>query len=116
MSEEAAGSIPKEIVKFFRDNVGEILLIKGPPGSGKTLLGLELMRVLCKRQRGIAIFTRMDSDQLNAEIPWLKDEKEHNITRQLEKMREEYGFTEDEMEEFRARATGAEAESDESVQ
>ncbi len=79
MSEEVVGSIPQEIIKFFRENVGEILLIKGPPGSGKTLLGLELMRVLCKRQRGIAILTRMDSDQLNAEIPWLMDEDVHNI-------------------------------------
>ena len=55
-----------------------------------------------------------DKDGTSSWTPF--DEKEHNITRQLEKMREEYGFTEDEMEEFRARATGAEAESDESVQ
>jgi signal transduction histidine kinase len=46
------------------------------------------------------------------------DEKEHNLTVQLEKMRAEYGFTEDEMDEFRARAKGDEAEAtgEESVQ
>jgi len=45
------------------------------------------------------------------------DEEEHNVITQLENMRKEYGFTEDEMDEFRARATGAESEdSEESVQ
>ncbi len=45
------------------------------------------------------------------------DEEEHNVMTQLENMRKEYGFTEDEMDEFRARATGAESEdSEESVQ
>ena len=38
MGEEAVGSIPQEIVKFFRDNVGEILLIKGPPVPGRPSL------------------------------------------------------------------------------
>ena len=44
------------------------------------------------------------------------DEKEQNIMSQLEKMRAEYGFTEDEMDSFRKRATGGEAEEEENVQ
>ena len=53
-----------------------------------------------------------DKDGSSSWTPY--DEKEHNVMNQLEKMRKEYGFTEDEMEEFRKRATGA--ESEESVQ
>ena len=70
-----SNNIPPEILSFFRENVGEILLVKGPPGSGKTLFGLECMKNLCRKQKGVAIFTRMDSDQLNAEMPWLKKEE-----------------------------------------
>ncbi len=36
------------------------------------------------------------------------DEKDQNVISQLEKMRAEYGFTEDEMDDFRKRATGEE--------
>ena len=57
-----------------------------------------------------------DKDGTSSWTPF--DEKEHNLTLQLEKMRAEYGFTEDEMDEFRKRATGEEAEAtgEESVQ
>lgn len=37
------------------------------------------------------------------------DEKEQNVITQLEKMRKDYGFTDDEMDEFRKRATGEES-------
>jgi ABC-type transport system involved in cytochrome bd biosynthesis fused ATPase/permease subunit len=57
-----------------------------------------------------------DKDGTSSWTPF--DEKEHNLTVQLEKMRAEYGFTEDEMDEFRKRATGEEnvASEEESVQ
>ncbi|MFW3145622.1 MAG: ATPase domain-containing protein [Thermoplasmatota archaeon] len=71
MAEDPGDHIPPEIIRFFRENVGEILLVKGPPGSGKTLFSLESMRALCKQKKGITIFSRMDHDQLIAEMPWL---------------------------------------------
>jgi len=57
-----------------------------------------------------------DKDGTSSWTPF--DEEEQSVITQLETMRKEYGFTEDEMDEFRARATGAEAESEgeESVQ
>ncbi|MFO8050172.1 MAG: gas vesicle protein GvpD P-loop domain-containing protein [Thermoplasmatota archaeon] len=71
MTEDPVSHIPPEIISFFRESVGEILLIKGPPGSGKTLFSLECMRALCKSKKGITIFSRMDQDQMSAELPWL---------------------------------------------
>ena len=79
MEEVKNEGIPPEIMSFFRENVGEILLVKGPPGSGKTLFGLECMKNLCRKHKGIAIFTRMDKDQLDAEMPWLMKGNGGNI-------------------------------------
>lgn len=72
--------IPSEIMRFFKENVGEILLVKGPPGSGKTLFSLECMRELCRSVSGISVFTRMDRDQVMAEMEWItKDETRGNL-------------------------------------
>jgi KaiC/GvpD/RAD55 family RecA-like ATPase len=80
MMSESAGHIPAEIISFFRENVGEILLVKGPPGSGKTMFSLECMKVLCKKKKGITIFPRMDEDQLSSEYNWLVENSEdHNL-------------------------------------
>jgi len=80
MVADIAEHIPPEILKFFRENVGEILLVKGPPGSGKTLFSLECLKALCRNQTGVAIFTRMDKDQLNVEMPWLiEKDGGHNL-------------------------------------
>ncbi len=80
MSQDPASYIPQEIISFFRENVGEILLIKGPPGSGKTMFSLECMKALCKNRKGITIFPRMDEDQLKSEYSWLVDpEGKHNL-------------------------------------
>jgi KaiC/GvpD/RAD55 family RecA-like ATPase len=67
-------SVPSELLSFFKENVGEILLVKGPPGSGKTLLSLACMKSLCRSKRGIVIFTRMDKEQVATEMGWIKDE------------------------------------------
>lgn len=80
------------------------------------------MGALAKRPQADAIteleeeMGTADKDGTSSWTPF--DEKEHNLTVQLEKMRAEYGFTEDEMDEFRSRATGEEdvATGEESVQ
>ncbi len=73
MSPDPVDHIPAEVISFFRENVGEILLVKGPPGSGKTMFSLECMKALCQKKIGITIFPRMDSDQLRSEYEWLVD-------------------------------------------
>lgn len=73
MSPDPVDHIPAEVISFFRENVGEILLVKGPPGSGKTMFSLECMKALCQKKKGITIFPRMDSDQLRSEYEWLVD-------------------------------------------
>ena len=50
--------------------------------------------------------TASEEDGTSSWTPF--DEKEQNVMVQLEKMRANYGFTEDEMVEFRKRATGDE--------
>lgn len=80
MTSDPVIHIPPEIISFFRENVGEILLVKGPPGSGKTMLSLECMKALCKKRKGITVFPRMDEDQLRSELGWLvEDNEDHNL-------------------------------------
>ncbi len=80
MSSDPVRHIPAEIISFFRENVGEILLVKGPPGSGKTMFSLECMKALSQKRKGITIFPRMDEDQLKSEYSWLVDDTdEHNL-------------------------------------
>ncbi len=80
MESGPSGHIPPEIISFFRENVGEILLVKGPPGSGKSLFSLECMKALCRSKNGIAIFPRLDEDQMTSEFPWLVEEgTDHNL-------------------------------------
>ncbi|MBN1539759.1 MAG: hypothetical protein JW939_06405 [Candidatus Thermoplasmatota archaeon] len=74
MVSEPVANIPPEVISFFKENVGEIMLIKGPPGSGKTLFALECMKALCRNRKGIVIFPRMDRDQLDSEFPWFQKE------------------------------------------
>jgi KaiC/GvpD/RAD55 family RecA-like ATPase len=74
MSNGPIQNIPDEIISFFRENVGDMILVKGPPGSGKTLFSLECMKALCQRKKGITIFPRMDREQLLSEFNWLSDD------------------------------------------
>lgn len=64
-------SDPHEIVKKF-DKSGEyILLIKGKADTGKTLLSLDLLRLYCKQGLGLYISTKIMSNSLYREYPWL---------------------------------------------
>ncbi|MCD6383097.1 MAG: hypothetical protein J7L88_01390 [Thermoplasmata archaeon] len=64
--------VPPEIESFFETHAGEVLLIKGSTGSGKTLLGLQIISKLSERDRGIMLFTRVEEDQLTVQFPHLK--------------------------------------------
>jgi KaiC/GvpD/RAD55 family RecA-like ATPase len=65
--------IPTEIRDFFRKELGQTLLIKGLPGTGKTTLALEIMNSLCEKGNGMYVSMRIDPRRLYATHPWIKD-------------------------------------------
>ncbi|MFQ5871127.1 MAG: gas vesicle protein GvpD P-loop domain-containing protein [Candidatus Geothermarchaeales archaeon] len=65
------GRVPGELVRFLRRG-SSILLIKGGPGTGKTILSLELLRRFSKRSTGIYLGTRVSAERMLIQHPWLK--------------------------------------------
>ena len=71
MREEYTG-IPQDIKSFFSEEYGKTLLIKGTPGSGKTVFALTLLSTL--KGNGAYLSTRVDAASLYLHHPWIKDE------------------------------------------
>lgn len=70
--------IPAEIINFFADEQGKTLVVKGPPGSGKTAFALSLLRGM--KGTGVYLSTRVDPAALHEQYPWIKEEiREENI-------------------------------------
>lgn len=65
-------NVPPEIEQFFRTHTGEVLLLKGGTGTGKTLLAIEIVRQLTRDERGVMLFTRVEEDQLSLQFPHLR--------------------------------------------
>ena len=63
------GGLPDEIVRFFRANGGHSLIVKGPPGAGKTKFALQLAYEL--RDSFTAFYTspRVSHRSLLAQFP-----------------------------------------------
>ena len=68
---ENQSPIPIEIRKFFADEYGKTLLIKGEPGTGKTVFALTLLSTL--KGNGVYLSTRIDPDTLYMIYPWIKE-------------------------------------------
>ena len=68
---ENKSPIPIEIRTFFKDEYGKTLLIKGTPGSGKTVFALTLLSML--KGNGAYLSARVDPDTLYMQFPWIKD-------------------------------------------
>ncbi len=66
------GNIPQEVLNFFSDTDGKTLLVKGPPGSGKTVFALTLLHAM--GGNGVYLSTRVDPGTLYSQIPWIRDE------------------------------------------
>jgi len=64
--------IPQDIKTFFSEDYGKTLLIKGTPGSGKTVFALTLLSTL--KGNGAYLSTRVDAATLYLHHPWIKDE------------------------------------------
>lgn len=63
--------LPTEIRRFFRSQVGQSLLIRGAPGTGKTTLALSLLAGL--KTPGFYVSTRVFYPELVEHYPWLHD-------------------------------------------
>jgi len=63
-------NLPKELIDFLSQG-NNMLLIKGNPGTGKTILSLELLNHFQDRN-GIYVSTRVTSDRLFTQFPWLE--------------------------------------------
>jgi KaiC/GvpD/RAD55 family RecA-like ATPase len=63
--------LPTEIRRFFRSRVGQSLLIRGAPGTGKTTFALSLLAGL--KAPGFYVSTRVFYPELIEHYPWLQD-------------------------------------------
>ena len=66
-------SIPPEIINFFK-KTNRILLVKGKPGTGKTIFSLTLLKEFSKADHTcFYISTRVEPADLVSDLPWIKD-------------------------------------------
>jgi KaiC/GvpD/RAD55 family RecA-like ATPase len=74
MSDEVSELIelPPEIERFFSQELGSTLLIKGKPGTGKTIFALSLLKKMCEEGNGIYLSTRVDAMIIYKLFPWIK--------------------------------------------
>lgn len=68
-------NIPKELQEFFRVDGSRSLIIKGPAGTGKTTLALQIMEDLGKPESSFYLTTRVSDEALFQQFPWLKEEE-----------------------------------------
>ncbi|MCP8319909.1 MAG: hypothetical protein H3Z52_03070 [archaeon] len=68
----STNNLPKELIDFLSQG-NNALLIKGNPGTGKTILSLELLKHFQEDRNGIYVSTRVTSERLFAQFPWLED-------------------------------------------
>jgi KaiC/GvpD/RAD55 family RecA-like ATPase len=82
-------NIPGEIAEFFHEDTGQLLLIKGESGTGKTTFALEVLKKLCGKNLGAHVFVRLEKQEINQNFPKInkpefKDkilifDKSHNV-------------------------------------
>ena len=66
-------NIPSEIIRFFKMFPGQTLLIKGKPGTGKTILSFEILKEICEERNGLYVSTRVTPEKLYSLFPWIKN-------------------------------------------
>ena len=67
------GNIPLEIKAFFEFFPGQTLLVKGKPGTGKTIFAFEVLKEVCEERNGLYFSTRVTPDKLYELFPWIKN-------------------------------------------
>ncbi|MFO7619224.1 MAG: gas vesicle protein GvpD P-loop domain-containing protein [Thermoplasmata archaeon] len=68
-------SIPGELRTFFGKSGGRSLLVKGPAGSGKTTMALQLLEDLADPQKSFYLSSRVSDQALFRQFPWLEKEE-----------------------------------------
>ncbi len=68
-------NIPYEIKKFFELDGSRSLMIKGPAGTGKTTLALQIMEDLGVPEASFYLTTRVSDEALFQQFPWLREEE-----------------------------------------
>ncbi|MBS7614568.1 hypothetical protein KEJ18_02385 [Candidatus Bathyarchaeota archaeon] len=48
------------------------MLIKGRPGSGKTIFAFEVLKEVCNERNGLYFSTRVTPEKLYALFPWIR--------------------------------------------
>jgi len=66
-------TIPPEIIRFFDKIDNAVLLVKGEPGSGKTIFTLQYIVNQAEKGYGIYFSTRVDVKSLYSQFPWIKE-------------------------------------------
>ena len=64
---------PYELLQFILSKSGNSLLIKGPPGGGKTTISLQILETLQGKGNIVYLSTRVGDTSLYQQFPWLKD-------------------------------------------
>ncbi|MBD6955141.1 MAG: hypothetical protein F9Y92_00625 [Thermoplasmatales archaeon] len=64
---------PYELIQFLLAKNGNSLLVKGPPGGGKTTISLQILETLQGKSNIIYLSTRVGDASLYQQFPWLKD-------------------------------------------
>ena len=76
------GKLPPEVLQFFHNPGGHSLLIRGPAGTGKTTLALQLLETLYGFERNFYLSSRVSDRTLLTQFPWLvqKERTERLLT------------------------------------
>ncbi len=68
----AIGTIPMELMAFFKADEGHSLIIKGAPGCGKTTLSLQISHIFKEKHNAIYFSGRTPDVSLTKQFPWMK--------------------------------------------
>ena len=79
------GRLPGEIVRFFENQGGHSLIVKGSAGTGKTTFSLQLIEELKGMQNSYYLSTRVSDESLYLQFPWLKVKVQESKAKLAEK-------------------------------
>jgi len=67
------GILPPELEKFLQGH-SATLLIKGAPGTGKTTLALEILKIMSEKGESTYFSTRLSLEKIKNQFPWIKED------------------------------------------
>ncbi len=70
--------IPEDLLRFFQGPGGHSLIIKGPAGTGKTTMALQLIEELGELGGSYYMSIRISDESLYNQFPWLREKLRRN--------------------------------------